>query len=191
MAGTLLNRMLFTCRHQFSWPRRADDGGYYQVCLHCGLEYAYDWSAMRRIAPRNGNGGDNGTSQEGERATTPGKRPPGKCLRKSWQPRERRLRLNTPVQFRHNGRSDWQHGVAQNISRSGLLFHSDQPEPQGVALEMIFSMPAEICGELDSYVLCHGTVVRAEQAKPPQMGYFIAVAITGYELLPKDKAAGI
>jgi hypothetical protein len=24
------------------------DGTYYQVCVHCGVEYGYDWERMRR-----------------------------------------------------------------------------------------------------------------------------------------------
>src|SRR5438067_4726489 len=40
--------MLGRCSHEFSWPRRAADGHYYQVCLVCAAEYKYDWSTMRR-----------------------------------------------------------------------------------------------------------------------------------------------
>ena len=41
--------MLGRCSHEFSWPRRAADGNYYQVCLLCAAEYKYDWKAMKRI----------------------------------------------------------------------------------------------------------------------------------------------
>jgi hypothetical protein len=41
--------MLGRCSHEFSWPRRAADGDYYQVCLLCAAEYKYDWKTMRRI----------------------------------------------------------------------------------------------------------------------------------------------
>ncbi len=41
--------MLGRCSHEFSWPRRAANGEYYQVCLLCGAEYKYDWKMMRRI----------------------------------------------------------------------------------------------------------------------------------------------
>ena len=40
--------MLGRCSHEFSWPRRAADGDYYQVCLLCAAEYKYDWTTMRR-----------------------------------------------------------------------------------------------------------------------------------------------
>ena len=35
------------CTHEFSWPRERL-GGYYQVCLRCGVEYIYDWDTMAR-----------------------------------------------------------------------------------------------------------------------------------------------
>ena len=41
--------MLGRCSHEFSWPRRAANGEYYQVCLLCAAEYKYDWKTMRRI----------------------------------------------------------------------------------------------------------------------------------------------
>ena len=41
--------MLGRCSHEFSWPRRAADGHYYQVCLLCAAEYKYDWKTMKRI----------------------------------------------------------------------------------------------------------------------------------------------
>ena len=48
MSGGLIERFLSSCRHQFAWPRRAENGDYYQLCVHCGAKYMYDWSKMRR-----------------------------------------------------------------------------------------------------------------------------------------------
>jgi len=41
--------MLGRCSHEFSWPRRAADGHYYQVCLLCAAEFKYDWNTMQRV----------------------------------------------------------------------------------------------------------------------------------------------
>jgi hypothetical protein len=41
------------CLHEFSWPRRAADGRYYQVCILCNLKREYDWQSMRRIEPES------------------------------------------------------------------------------------------------------------------------------------------
>src|ERR1022692_753983 len=40
--------MLGRCSHEFSWPRRAANGEYYQVCMLCATAYEYDWKTMRR-----------------------------------------------------------------------------------------------------------------------------------------------
>src|ERR1035441_10726957 len=40
--------MLGHCSHEFSWPRRAANGEYYQVCMLCATAYEYDWKTMRR-----------------------------------------------------------------------------------------------------------------------------------------------
>jgi hypothetical protein len=45
---TMLRKLLFGCPHRFSWPMKRPDGTYYQVCVHCGAEYGYDWERMRR-----------------------------------------------------------------------------------------------------------------------------------------------
>jgi hypothetical protein len=46
--GAMLRELLFGCSHRFSWPMKLPDGTYYQVCVHCGAEYGYDWERMRR-----------------------------------------------------------------------------------------------------------------------------------------------
>ena len=49
--------LLGRCSHEFSWPRRASDGEFYQVCLVCAAEYKYDWATMRRterVKPETG-----------------------------------------------------------------------------------------------------------------------------------------
>src|ERR1022692_1192176 len=40
--------MLGHCSHEFSWPRRAANGEYYQVCMLCATAYEYNWQTMRR-----------------------------------------------------------------------------------------------------------------------------------------------
>jgi hypothetical protein len=48
--STVLGELLFACSHRFSWPMKRSDGTYYQVCVHCGAEYGYDWDRMQRTA---------------------------------------------------------------------------------------------------------------------------------------------
>ena len=87
--------MLGRCSHEFSWPRRAADGHYYQVCLLCAAEYKYDWKTMKRIkrvasAPE--------ASAERQRDKI-GKKP-------TWVPRARRLSLQTPRPLSSQGPGD-------------------------------------------------------------------------------------
>jgi hypothetical protein len=37
------------CSHSFSWPQTGPDGGDYQVCVHCGERFRYDWNEMRQV----------------------------------------------------------------------------------------------------------------------------------------------
>src|SRR5438045_7223753 len=76
------------CSHEFSLPRRAADGHYYQVCLLCAVEYKYDWSTMRRM--------ERVALTEAEPATR--RRPREK--KPTWVPRARRLKLNLPLRYR-------------------------------------------------------------------------------------------
>ncbi len=71
MSTPILKRLIeMCCRHRFSWPHTGVHGQAYQsyqVCLICGVVYAYDCSTMQRtgrlIAPvdsHTGNGNDGG-----------------------------------------------------------------------------------------------------------------------------------
>lgn len=177
MATSLLDGLLFTCSHQFSWPRRSDTGEYYQVCLRCGAEYAYDWNAMRRTKRID--------SSEEERtvSTKAGRRP----VRRAWVPRERRIKHEVPVLYRELGMKDWLHGTCENISRSGVLITARQPIEEGVDLEVMLEMPGEITGQEHGNVLCQGACVRTMSAKK-EGSCHIAISISGYEFISMEKA---
>src|SRR6202011_6334351 len=78
--------MLGRCSHEFSWPRRAADGHYYQVCLLCAAEYKYDWKTMKRIK----------RVPSATEATTETQRSNNGNKKPTWVPRARRLSL-TPA----------------------------------------------------------------------------------------------
>src|SRR2546430_3040533 len=82
--------MLGRCSHDFSWPRRAADGHYYQVCLVCAAEYKYDWSTMRRTERVQTVPEPTNTSRRGR---SHAKKP-------TWVPRARRLKLHAPGRYR-------------------------------------------------------------------------------------------
>jgi len=145
--------MLRRCSHEFSWPRRAASGEYYQVCLVCATAYEYDWKTMRR-----GNPVDEPVAE-----TTTAKRRSGQ-RQPTWMPRARRLRLNLPIRYRGKNLSTWYEGVIQNISQSGILFHGPQQLPANALVEMIFEMPEEISGQKNRSVLCQGRLIRIKDA---------------------------
>lgn len=155
---------LFSCAHEFSWPRRWADGEYYQVCLRCGAEYQYDWSSMQRRQAR----------KVGEE-----KVPAARPLRGSqWRPRARRLRVDLPVQVRNLGQPEWHSGTIRNISKSGVLLSVEDLPKAGSDLELIFEMPKEISGQEGSKVVSRCKVVRVSQET-----HRAALTITDYRFL--------
>jgi len=146
--------MLGRCSHEFSWPRRAADGDYYQVCLLCAAEYKYDWTTMRR-------------TQRLEHANPEAmpRRNPAREKRQSWTPRARRLKLDTALRYRVNNTSTWFEGTIENLSQTGLLFHGPRPLPVNALIEMVFEMPEEISGQKNRNVLCQCRVIRSKETK--------------------------
>jgi len=51
-----LLRLFFGCNHEFGFPvTDTENHRTYQVCVHCGVEYEYDWEHMtrlRRVPPK-------------------------------------------------------------------------------------------------------------------------------------------
>ena len=120
--------------HEFSWPRRAADGHYYQVCLLCATEYKYDWDTMRR------------TERVPLTAAEPATRRRTREKKPSWVPRARRLKLSVPLRYRVKNLSTWSEGTILNISQSGVLFEGSAELPVNALVEMVFDMPEEISG---------------------------------------------
>jgi hypothetical protein len=176
--------MLGRCSHEFSWPRRAANGEYYQVCMLCATAYQYDWKTMRR-----GNRVEEPVSETTTVRRRSGQKQP------TWVPRARRLKVNLPVRYRGKNLSTWYEGSIQNISQSGLMFWGPQQLPANALIEMIFEMPEEISGQKNSNVLCQGRVVRAKDtlkssaaAKPVETDsadntFTLAASVLDYKFL--------
>jgi PilZ domain len=162
--------MLGRCSHEFSWPRRAADGDYYQVCLLCAAEYKYDWTTMRRIERVEHAKPETGI----RRSHTREKRP-------SWVPRARRLKLDLALRYRVNNTSTWYEGTINNISQTGVLFSGPQQLPVNALIEMVFEMPEEISGRKNSNVLCQGRMIRAKDAEDSDVGQ--AASIVDYKFI--------
>jgi hypothetical protein len=167
--------MLGRCSHEFSWPRRAADGDYYQVCLLCAIEYKYDWKTMRRIARVE--------HTAPESATTTTRRGRGHSRKPTWVPRARRLKLHAPVRYRVKNLGNWYEGTIENLSQSGVLLHGPQQLPDNTLVEMVFEMPEEISGQKNSSVLCQGRVIRTKEITQPEGRVGLAATILDYKFI--------
>ena len=166
--------MLGRCAHEFSWPRRAADGSYYQVCLVCAAEYKYDWETMRR------------TERVKAGVTEPATRRRAHSKKPTWVPRARRLRLQTPVRFRVKNLGNWVEGIIENISQSGVLFRGPEQLPANALVEMVFEMPEEISGQKNSNVLCQARIIRSKDAQDNEDGFGLAAAILDYKFIHQN-----
>ncbi len=164
------------CSHEFSWPRRAANGEYYQVCMLCATAYQYDWKTMRR-----GSRVDEPAAETATVRRRSGRKKP------TWVPRARRLRLNIPVRYRGRNLSTWYEGMIQNISQTGVLFHGPQELPVNALLELIFEMPELISGQKNSNVLCQGRLIRVKDAADNvEDAFALAAAILDYKFLHQN-----
>lgn len=183
MGGNIISRFLFECRHQFAWPRRDENGDYYQSCVTCGTKYRYDWARMRRIEPVDN---DAVASEQNKSSIR-------RCGRKvAWTPRERRLRHEVPVQFRVSGSQDWLEGSTENISKSGVLFRSLESFEPSTKLELKFEMPKELTGDAPAQVICQASVSRViPQAgtKKQKPSFQIGCTIFDYTFVEQHTAA--
>ena len=161
------------CSHEFSWPRRAADGHYYQLCLLCAVEYKYDWATMRR------------TERVPLTAAEPGARRRPREKKPTWVPRARRLRLNLPLRYRVKNLSSWAEGTILNISQSGVLLQGETELPVNALVEMVFEMPEEISGQKNSTVLCQGRIIRGKEAADSE-SVGLAASILDYKFLRQN-----
>ncbi|SRR5581483_490733 len=146
--------LLGHCSHEFSWPRRAADGEYYQVCLLCAAEFKYDWATMRRTE----------RLKKDAESATPAKRRPH-TTKTTWVPRARRIKMDAPVRYRVKNLGTWNEGLIENLSQSGVLINAQQRFPENTLIEMVFEMPEEISGQKNSKVLCQGRITRMKGPK--------------------------
>ena len=134
------------CSHEFSWPRRAEDGEFYQVCMLCAREYKYDWKTMRRTE-RLGRSTPETPSLSHQRSH---------ARKQTWLPRARRLKLSIAMRYRVKALAAWYPATVVNISQSGVLFRAQQGLPENTIVEMRLEMPEEISGQRDAMVFCQG-----------------------------------
>jgi midasin (ATPase involved in ribosome maturation) len=73
--------------------------------------------------------------------------------------RAQRFALNVPMHYRKSGISYWQDGKTVNISRTGILFQTDEILAKDSVLDLRVSLPLKVT------LTCQGTIVRSEESK--------------------------
>ncbi|MBZ5687920.1 MAG: response regulator [Acidobacteriia bacterium] len=94
--------------------------------------------------------------------------------------RAQRFHLHLPLRYRRLGETQWHVGTTENISRSGLLFQSDDVLQPNSQLEINLVLPAEIAGLAGTEVVCRGEVVRTVEGKGESVSPALAARILQY-----------
>jgi hypothetical protein len=91
--------------------------------------------------------------------------------------RAQRFPLHIPIQYRRSDPSAWHESKTVNISRTGILFTTDQVLAPHTALEIQVRFPTA------AVLSCQGSVVRTPESA-------CAVKIHNCRLLPKNPRRG-
>jgi PAS domain S-box-containing protein len=94
--------------------------------------------------------------------------------------RAQRFQLHLPLRYRRLGETQWHVGKTENISRSGLLFQSDDVLQPNSQLEISLVLPAEIAGLSGTEVVCRGEVVRTVERQGESVSPALAARILQY-----------
>jgi PAS domain S-box-containing protein len=101
-------------------------------------------------------------------------------LRQAPPARAQRFQLHLPLRYRRLGEAQWHVGTTENISRSGLLFQTDDVLQPNSQLEINLVLPAEIAGLAGTEVVCRGEVVRTVERKGESVSPALAARILQY-----------
>jgi hypothetical protein len=100
--------------------------------------------------------------------------------------RARRFAFDLPLQYRALGEKRWHEGRTENISRSGVLFRTEDVLDLDTEVEMTFVLPAIPAAPA---IVCRGRVVRTVlpggDGRQPQL----AATISRYRFLRGKTAA--
>ena len=100
-----------------------------------------------------------------------------------------RFRLKIPVHYRAVGESEWLSGTTENISRSGVLFHTDHLIEPNAQLEITLVLPFDLVGLTSTEIVCRAEVVRAVCPGKFDPGPAVAARIIDYRFLRGVQAA--
>ncbi len=99
--------------------------------------------------------------------------------------RSPRFPIEIPIRYRRVSEPVWHEGVTENVSRSGVLFHSSFALKARAKVQLDFALPLEVLGHVAGRVTCRGCVVRVENGT----GIRVAATISDYRFVSPGKAA--
>jgi hypothetical protein len=73
--------------------------------------------------------------------------------------RAQRYPLSVRLLFRTTGMTHWQDGKTLNMSRTGILFQTDEKLPKDSVLDLCVNLPSKVT------LSCQATVVRSEESR--------------------------
>jgi PAS domain S-box-containing protein len=94
--------------------------------------------------------------------------------------RAQRFQLRLPLRYRLVGETQWHQGETENISRSGMLFETEESLQPASQLEINLVLPAEIAGLPSTEVVCRGEVVRTVEPHGDVLSPALAARILQY-----------
>ena len=97
-------------------------------------------------------------------------------------PRAARFNVRLEIRYRTQRDGDWQVGLTENLSRSGVLFRTGRPLDQDAPLDLIIVLPGGVPGEPASRFRCQAEIVRREPPTQTGEAPAVAAAVDGYQL---------
>jgi hypothetical protein len=105
--------------------------------------------------------------------------------------RAKRFSLHFPIYFRGVNGPTWLEGTTENISYTGVLFHSSFPFALESTLEMRLQVPMGAEVKEHSEIRCKGVVVRKEQKDVPDTPVILAVAMRDVKIVRQPSVGGL
>jgi len=99
-------------------------------------------------------------------------------------PRAERYAIPIAILYRSPGELDWQPGLTENISRSGVLFRVARRLEPNTPLEMMLDLPTVIAASHSGTALRRGRVVRAIAPSPLEDRPAVAATFVDFQHTP-------
>jgi len=99
-------------------------------------------------------------------------------------PRAERYAIPIAILYRSPGELDWQPGLTENISRSGLLFRADQGLEPNTPLEIMVDLPTVVAATATGTAVRRGRVVRAIRPSVLENRTAVAAAFVDFQHTP-------